>query len=333
MSAPGISLPKKLRVLRPAARWLQHRKTPWLVTWSVTERCNFTCDHCGCWREPGAELTPAQALDYAHEMVALGVLGVSLCGGEVLLRRDLGAVIAVLAAGGVTIRITTNGRLVPTRIHELRPVSRLKISLDGPPDLHDRVRGPRAFAYLEAALEAARGAGIAVQLNSVLTRDLIARLDEHLETVRRLGARVTFQPPEVRHDSAAKGVAAIVPDAAAMRATIARLIAMKRADDPLLGNSLGTFEYMAAWPSLPPMDCNAGRRFCRVLSDGRVVACDRPYAPRAAPPRGTPLGFEQGVEALERAGQCVGCWRNNTIEINRTLNGAVDGLSAIRRWA
>ena len=323
---------KRLTVVKPAVRWLSNRRSPWFLTWALTERCNYRCDHCGCWREPGAELSKEQAREYAHEMVDAGIVGVNLCGGEVLLRRDVGEVIAILRRGGVLTRITTNGQLVPERIDELKPLNRIKISLDGPPDLHDDVRGRGAYDRVVAAVEAASRAGIPIQLNTVLTRRVIERLDALLETVGALEQRVTFQPIELRSKSALRGVDSATPEPDRMRWAVRRLKALKRAGDDRIGSSLGTLEYMDTWPELEPVDCHAGRRFCRVLSDGRVVACDRPYAPQKPPEPGSAAGFRAGIAALERAGHCQGCWRNNTIELNRALSGSAGAIDSVRKW-
>ncbi len=318
-----------------AARWLRTRP-PLFVSWMLTEACNYTCDHCGCWRDPPAELDARQARAYAHDMVAAGVVAVSLCGGEVTLRKDLGQLLRILHAGGVSTRITSNGRLVPRRIDDLRTLSRLKLSLDGPPDLHDDIRGPGAFDAVVAALHAARAAGIPTQLNTVLHTRLLPRLEQTLDLVGSLDATVTFNPLEIRHDIAADGVEAAAPDPALHRAAVQSLIDRKRAGDRRIANSPGTLQVMLDWPTLPPVDCAAGRWFCRVTADGRVVACDRDYAPHPPGPAISPAdapGFAAGLASLRRAGRCQqGCWRNNTIEINRGLAGAVDALTVMGRW-
>lgn len=317
-------------------RWLGSRRAPWFVSWALTFRCNYRCGHCGYWREQGAELTADRALDHARQMVRAGVWGVSLCGGEVLLRPELGQILEILHRGGVVTRVTTNGRLVPQRLDDLRWISRLKLSLDGPPEVHDLVRGPGAFADLQAALAAARRAGIPVQLNSVLGRPLLERLDEHLQTVARLGASVTFQPPERRPGAAPKALDELLPTPGQMSRAVDRLAALRRAGDRRVGNSAGTLAYIKTWPEPAPVDCHAGRRFCRIMPDGRVLACDRPQAPaviQAANERQSTVepGFTNGIVGLRRAGTCAGCWRNNTIEINRALSGAQGAVRAVLR--
>ena len=324
---------RNLKAVRPALRWARSRRSPWFVTWALTERCNYTCDHCGCWRVPDPELSEDDSLRYAREMVQAGVVAVNLCGGEVLLRPDVGAVVHTLASAGVIVRITSNGALVRRKLDELRPLSCLKLSLDGPPDLHDEVRGAGAFDVLVDAMEAARSVGIPVMVNSVLTAAVCERLDELLDVVGRLEAPATFNPIELRHDEARTGVDAATPTPAAMAGAVAKLQRLQRDGDPRVGNSAGTLQYMATWPDIGAVDCRAGQRFFRVLSDGRVVACDRPYAPHPPPPvRAAPTGFLAGVDRLSRAGECVGCWRNNTVELNRALSGSLGAAGSLVSW-
>jgi MoaA/NifB/PqqE/SkfB family radical SAM enzyme len=267
----------------------------------------------------------------AREMARSGVVGVSFTGGEVLLREDLGKLIEVLADGGLTVRVTTNGSLVGERIDRLRRASVVKMSLDGPPDLHDSLRDAGAFDAIRDAVDRLTHEGIPVQVNSVLTKMLLERLDEHLEHVRRLGTRVTFQVPEDRPGAKDGAIDDIAPDPAALRRGLAILADLASAGDRRIGNSRGTLEYMRSWPEIDPVDCFAGRFFCRVLPDGRVVACDRDYAPTPIPPPGTRDGFVESVKGMRRAGRCRGCFRNNTIEINRALGGGRDALVRLHR--
>ncbi len=321
-----------LKPLLPALRWLRRRRGPWLVSWMLTDRCDYRCAHCGCWSAPRPELSAAAAERHAREMIRGGVLAVSFCGGEVLLRDDLGSLLRRFRRAGVITRVTSNGSQVPARIDALRHATGLKISLDGPPDLQDRVRGDGAHRAVVEALRAAAGAGIPTQLNTVLSRELVSRLDEHLEGVGRLGASVNFQPPERREGADPEAVAAARPAPRELARAVARLESLRRSGDPRIGNSAGTLAWLARWPVQPPLDCHAGARFCRVLADGRVVACDRPQAPGAGVQAQPTDGFAAGVAHLERAGRCVGCWRNNTMEINRLLSGSADAWSAVRRW-
>jgi len=320
----ALTLPGVLRLAKPPLRRLRGGAVPWFVTWELTERCNQRCAHCGYWRDPGPETSAQQAERIARELVATGVLGVSLCGGEVLLRDDLGALISILARGGLLTRLTTNGRLVPERIEELAELDAVKFSLDGPRGVHDRLRGDGSFDAVMAGIEAVRRTGLHAQVNTLLSGPLLEHLEEHLRQVRRLGLSVTFQPPEVRHPEAEAAVLALQPDPAAFRAALADLQQRKRSGDDRIGNSSGVLAAMERWPDAQETTCQAGRWFARILSDGRIVACDRSHASLAYVPvdRGT----------LPRPTRCDGCWQNNTLELNRALGGSVDSLRAALRW-
>jgi len=317
-----------LKRARPVLRWLSRRRGPWFVSWMLTERCNLSCGHCACWREPSEELSAAQAASYAAEMVREGVLAVSLCGGEVLLRDDLGDLLRRLDRAGVATRVTTNGLRVPDRLDALRTVTSLKVSVDGPRAIHDSLRGDGSHGAAMDAAAAARSAGIPVQLNTLLCAPVLPHLDEHLDDARRLGTSVTFQAPEDR----GAGLGDLAPGPADLRLAVSRLLALRSTGDAVIGNSAGTLAWLSRWPDTPAVDCHAGRRFCRVLADGRVAACDHEHAPQAPPPPGPPSGFTAGYELLRRAGPCAGCWRNNTLEINRLLGGQFDALDAVSRW-
>jgi len=227
----------------------------------------------------------------------------------------------------VVTRVTSNGLLVPARLADLRHATSLKISVDGPEDVHDGLRGRGSHRAARDAVVAAQGAGIPAQLNAVLSAPLLPKLDRLLADARALGVSVTFQLPEDR----GAGVDELAPAPAELRLAISRLLALRAAADPVVGNSPGTLAMLARWPDPPTVDCHAGLRFCRVLAGGRVVACDRPQAPPASVPV-PDSGCSAGFAALRKAGACTGCWRNNTLEINRLLGGQFDSLAAVGRW-
>lgn len=110
---------------------------------SVTDRCNFRCPYC-MPREafgPGHAFSPRADLLTYEELArvvavfaALGVSKVRLTGGEPLLRRDLEALVAMVAAtpGIDDIALTTNGSLLASRAAALRAagLGRITVSLD-----------------------------------------------------------------------------------------------------------------------------------------------------------------------------------------------------------
>jgi len=127
--------------------------------WELTLRCL----HCGATagHPRPDELTTAEALRVANELVALPTGEVTLMGGELFLHSDWLPVAERLRKGGVQLVVFTNGTLLtPERIAQLRALEPRTIgtSLDGGrAAAHDTIRGvPGAFdATLAAIMRAA----------------------------------------------------------------------------------------------------------------------------------------------------------------------------------
>jgi Fe-coproporphyrin III synthase len=117
----------------------------------------------------------------------MGYRVVSVSGGEPLMYRELERVLAHATSLGLFTTITTNGYF-----NEGRRLSRLRglvnlvaVSLDGPPEIHNAIRGSElAFEKLQRGLEALRGSGIPFGFVHTLT----GRNWEHLLWVAEFAA-------------------------------------------------------------------------------------------------------------------------------------------------
>jgi cyclic pyranopterin phosphate synthase len=153
---------------------------------SVTDRCNFRCPYC-MPREifgPGHQFSPQSEILTYQELArvvtafaALGVTKVRLTGGEPLLRRDLEALIEMVAGtpGIDDIALTTNGSLLATRAGSLRAagLSRVTVSLDSiDPAVFAAMGDTRVpLSDVLEGIDAARDAGLSpVKLNAVVQR-------------------------------------------------------------------------------------------------------------------------------------------------------------------
>ena len=126
----------------------------------VTDRCNARCSHCFNWRalNQGDELTLEAMQRISGEVGELLTLGIS--GGEPFLRQDLATVYGLFSSSNNLreIDIPTNG-LLPERVRsqvkemlvqDSSALIAVTLSLDGLPELHDRIRGvPGSFAQIQ----------------------------------------------------------------------------------------------------------------------------------------------------------------------------------------
>lgn len=175
----------------------------------VTYRCNESCPMCHLRLKPGKrqEVGRDEMLSLAGQMADLGVSGVSLTGGEPLLREDVLDVIRLLKARGVPVSMSSNGlRLAdPALARELvaSGIDSVAISLDGPDAAsHDASRGkPGAFDRtlqgIENLLSARREAkaGLYVTLASAVGARNIDAFEGVLAQARRMGVdNVSLNP-------------------------------------------------------------------------------------------------------------------------------------------
>src|SRR5437899_7233482 len=148
---------------------------------SVTDRCNLRCAYC--MPEEDYVWLPREQILHFEEVSALadifmdlGVDKIRLTGGEPLLRRDLGALIRLLAAKPRLrdLAITTNGVLLAEQAGSLKEagLGRVTVSLDTlrPDRFTALTRRANHAQVLEgiAAVPAARFAG--TQLDTVVMR-------------------------------------------------------------------------------------------------------------------------------------------------------------------
>ncbi len=170
---------------------------------NVTNKCNLRCKHCFIFRE-GNPNDPTSKMDTATLIGRLreiqkshGIHTMLWMGGEPLLRPD------VLREGTKIFarnHITTNGTF---DLIEL-PNSIYVISVDGPPQLNDAIRGKGVFQKVMGTLSRVpESFGPTVMCQCVVTKTNEDRLEELVEILRPTRAEgMTFSfysPPRDDH--------------------------------------------------------------------------------------------------------------------------------------
>lgn len=164
-------------------------------------RCNLECAHCYMEGSPRRqERLPLDAvLRVVRECPALGVGSISLTGGEPLLYPALDRVIeSVAEVPGLKITLCTNGTLLTSRraARFRKAAMRVNVSIDGPPEFHDRFRkSPGAFAASESGVRAAVGCDIPVTIISSISRANLDAVEFLVDWAARVGANQFFAQP------------------------------------------------------------------------------------------------------------------------------------------
>jgi len=177
---------------RLTGRYRADGRYPYAIV-NVTNRCNLTCTHCFVYREGNPNVAPARVREELGDeeiletLAALrdrhGIRSMLWMGGEPLLRRSLIARGLPLFARNT---ITTNGT-VP--LVDFGPDVLYVVSLDGPEDLNDVIRGAGVYRRVMGTLgNIPDGFRTPVQVQCVVTRRNQDRLEELVRAVRQTRA-------------------------------------------------------------------------------------------------------------------------------------------------
>jgi MoaA/NifB/PqqE/SkfB family radical SAM enzyme len=127
----------------------------------ITDRCNLKCKFCHYANtdKPGYKLNQVKDMSRSvyHKLIdeVSGKPLVSFSGGEPLLHPDVAEFVAYAKEKDRLCTLTTNGWLLAKRAQELceAGLDILIISVDGPRDTHNSIRGENSFERLVAGLE------------------------------------------------------------------------------------------------------------------------------------------------------------------------------------
>ena len=178
--------------------WLRARRSPVLLNFEVTMRCNARCNFCDYWKTPAAARDTEHA-DFAAIARHFKPMLITFTGGEPTLRRDLERIVAsVRTAAPLTYlqMITHGGMLSLERAQSLwnAGIDQFNISLDYLDERHDTARGiPGLLAKILDIVPRMRAVGIGgVRFNTVIKRDNLDQLLPIVERAALLGGGVNF---------------------------------------------------------------------------------------------------------------------------------------------
>lgn len=136
--------------------------------WEITLACNLRCQYCGsaAGKRRENELTTEQSLDVCNSLARLEAERVTLMGGEPLIRKDWACILEKLNRLNIKTDIVSNGHFIDQEVaFKLREVNvySVSLSLDGPPEIHDRLRSKEGqYSEVERAVQNLQETGVSV---------------------------------------------------------------------------------------------------------------------------------------------------------------------------
>jgi radical SAM protein with 4Fe4S-binding SPASM domain len=169
---------------------------PFMVSYSITTKCNLRCKHCYSNSVDQAspdELSTEEAFRLVDDLSRWQIGLLIIDGGEPLCREDLLDVVKYASSKGIRTTIGSNGTLIDEAMARKMldaGVMAVAISVDGIDAVtHDSFRGVSgAFEQTLKGIKACQNAGLPFQLNMVIRKDNLSQLKDMLRLALDLGA-------------------------------------------------------------------------------------------------------------------------------------------------
>ena len=157
-------------------------------------RCNCRCVMCDIWKTTDqGEISLAELERHLEDIERLGVEWTVLSGGEALMHSDLFQLAGLLRKRRIRITLLSSGLLLERHAAQIvRSIDDVIVSLDGPPAVHNQIRGvPGAFERLAAGVLAVQHLSPEYPVTARCTVQALnaAHLGEAVDTARQLRLR------------------------------------------------------------------------------------------------------------------------------------------------
>ena len=155
------------------------------VMWHITNACNLNCKFCfSKFLRNDSSVLSTEVIDKNISLFKkLGVLKLDISGGEPLLVDSLPYIVDECHKAGIAVTLTTSGSGAVQNIEWLKTnwhsFSRIILSLDGPKDIHNELRGSH-FAYQNfiALYQVLKDNGCdIIRVNTVVSKQLLKSKD------------------------------------------------------------------------------------------------------------------------------------------------------------
>ena len=319
------------KVLTGFLKFKAGRPKPLFASYNVTGRCNMRCVFCEWWKNDIPELPTKKALAAIDAVCRLGVPFFDLSGGEPLLRKDLIVLAKRVSSHGCLVSMNTNGTLLnESRVSEVANIfDTIVVSLDGPKEVHDRIRGvARTYDKAVEAIRLLKAHGVRVAVNSVATPWNIDILPQFIEELRSLVDFAQVQPMHPYPPSPEN-----TPSNEQVSRLLDYLLKLKRSDPSFLAvptEFIKGFEQF--FKGKAPKICHAGELYVAINPEGKLLAC----------PARSDLVLGDAVsgsvddalkkrdsEGWHKVSSCKGCWLECTVGVSMLLKNPLKEASQL----
>jgi MoaA/NifB/PqqE/SkfB family radical SAM enzyme len=317
------------------SQWTDGVPRPFSASLAVTNRCNIHCSYCNCPSLDPSELSVPEISIVLDRLRAMGVRRIGLVGGEPLVRRDFGEIVAAAKRRGLYVTLNSNLMLYQRNVESVNSADLVFTSLDGDEQTHRNNRGANSLTGVLEAVSDLCQRGKKVVAICVLTSQNLDQTSYLLDLAEKIGFQMHFQAQCLDSELVRPG-AQVFPDSSRLRAVWKNLIGEKKRGRRL-ASSLPYLEVLSRWEDFATpayadasARCAAGRAFLYVDAAGRAYPCPFTKGKTA----GVDLLKQNWQETFKGETPCTRCLIGPMLEMNllfeRPLAAA---LNAARHYA
>ena len=268
-------------------------------------------------------------LGLIDELAECGTKFISFAGGEPLLRGDIGEIADYCRSKGMQVVIHSNGLLLKDEIKKVKNVHEIKLSLDGPKEINDAVRGKGSYDKVIEALEVCKNEGIYVNISTVISKNNYLHVSYMLDFAKEYQVGVYFHPADQNHSGDSSKHIPNRCDPEEFKVAVNLLIDEKRKGHKFISNSLAGLKHLSCWPKPKKIFCFLELIGCVIRSDGSIFVCDNflNYQEYAIP---AVSNFKKSFNRLKLPHSCGQCWCGPIVDFN--LMGSFNLENLIGIW-
>jgi radical SAM family uncharacterized protein len=232
-------------------------RAPLFCGHKLTYNCNLRCKMCPFWKRSSGDTSIEQEKAILKQIYDCGACGIAFEGGEPLLRKDLGEILAFSRSLPLHTSLITNGTLLESKIDEIASYINgvVYVSLDGLEKTHDAIRGVSGcFRKAVRGIMASREK-VSVTINTTIIAENIHEIEDLVKLAKELDAKISVA---VAHEYC--NAKASAPASHEIKEIAEKLVEMKGKGYPLV-NSISYFKVIAKekdWTCKPWSLVNVG---------------------------------------------------------------------------
>lgn len=339
---------KMLGGLKLAYRKISKRYAPLEINIHITDKCNLRCAYCysNFYKRHNMDISKENIFRIVDAFKEMGVIEVSLIGGEPFLHPDFSEIVDYIKSKGLFSSAVTNGYFIGRHIETAKKLDMVCISIDGPQAVNDITRGKGSYRHSIEGLTLLRQHNINRSIRATLQKHNFDYIEELMQIAVDYGAILNFGLlfPQSSEDGQVKTISKETPEDGDYKKALRKIIELKKRYPERFFNSLTNFYNALNWPtaytrfflfeedlkefpSFKSIPCFGGRTFATVDTDGKIYPCTNLIGYYDAP-NVLKMDVKEAWQSIKNH-TCSACFYLSSVEKNLLSNFNIDAISNI----